>query len=199
MYRADHLGVLYFGADLPDGVSVFYSLGTITIIDNEIFSKNGTKYESPTSNMEMFVQDNLIWLLEGTVIHPEYGEIFISYGRPCLFNEEYPFQTPTEGEQANASITDRFADTYIGTYVNPDLTPSGLPTFTFNRLSLCEWRAFVNGVEFVLSYGEDPNIPYSGWFMNGVPKTIGLGVGQFQNTPTGIYDWSGIGETIIIS
>lgn len=193
MYPAEQLGVSYFGADLPDEARVFYSLvtndGTITLINNEIFPKNGNKYESPTSSMELFVQDGLIWRLEGTVIHPEYGEVYITSGRGCLFVEEYPFQTPTEGEQANTSITDQFKDSYTVNTYDDFIEESPISSFTINRIGLCEWTGFDSryndGTGVSLLYSTpSPIVPNSSmWAIQGNGR-VDLGPNK---SPVGTY------------
>jgi len=185
MYPAIYFGTLYGEEDLPDEVYVYYELVGLGVMFEGILTRDGNEFKN--GELRLFVESNLIWRLSG-----EVNGTFISFGRPCLFSESYPFQTPEDGEQANTSIQDTFSDTYTATFQNVELS------FTLTRVSLCRWESEeLIGESFPLEfYASDQDV---GWSVGGIPKTAGLGADQFINDPRGMYYVGGQGDEITIS
>jgi hypothetical protein len=190
MYPADQFGILFSEEDLPDELTFnLYSDGAL--ISSDTAQKNATEYGIywwPVGNTSYALRhdNNDTWGLytQETI---NIGDGFTDLGgQRCLIDDP--------DSNVLVRFEDTFSDTYTGTLENNN-------TIDFTRVSLCRWEGFSSGdppALFVLEYiNASPS--FSEWTMNGVPKTQGSGSGQFNNTPTGIYDWSGIGGIVTVS
>ena len=219
MYPADKFGILYGFDDLPDVIQ--YEAGPFDLA-YKVSGGNGAVYRTPwvywpeyDSEWQAEIGGTPIlstgpdggieaWVPMGSGVALEWnnGERFRPDGyeglrggytdNRCLFGGLTldPWPLPFAGSNWNNIVQDNFEDTYTGTYQNNQ-------TFTFVRQSRCVWQGQGIGLENTLAYTDLET--YTGWTMNGTPKTNGAGEGQYQNDPTGIYDWSGQGEQIVVS
>ena len=177
MYPAQALtDGLYTAADLPDEIVMYYGDGT-NFEGPTIVSKVGSQYTGDDQGVQLSPQGDE-WIMSYFQLDPSAS---------CLIDglEE---ELSSFGD-TYVLVFDNFEDTYTGTYENNS-------TVTFTRESLCVWRGN-DLANTVLSYVAAET--YAGWFLNGISKTSGIGTGQLQNTPTGLYDLGGQGDEIVVS